>query len=201
MTNFIVAVTVLLSILALYNRDIMNKLIFNPYMITEHRQWYRFITAGFIHADWIHLAVNMLVLWSFGNVVESYFNAIFEEKGTFYYFLLYIGGLVISITPSYKRHMHNPGYNALGASGAVAAILFAAILFRPLDKIYLYGIIGIPGILVGVSYLFYSYYMDKKGGDNINHDAHLWGAVFGLIFTVLLKPTIFLNFLDQLTSF
>ena len=201
MTNAIVAITVLLSILALYNRDVMNKLIFNPYMITEHRQWYRFITSGFIHADWIHLAVNMFVLWSFGNVVERYYNAVFEDKGYFYYSILYLGGLIISITPSYKRNMHNAGYNALGASGAVAAVLFAAILFRPLDKIYLYGIIGLPGILVGVAYLAYSFYMDKKGGGVINHDAHLWGAVFGILFTVLLKPSIFLNFLDQLTSF
>ena len=179
----------------------MNKLIFNPYMITEHRQWYRFITSGFIHADWIHLAVNMFVLWSFGNVVEHYYNAVFEDKGYFYYSILYLGGLIISITPSYKRNMHNAGYNALGASGAVAAVLFAAILFRPLDKIYLYGIIGLPGILVGVAYLAYSFYMDKKGGGIINHDAHFWGAVFGIIFTVTLKPSIFLNFLDQLTSF
>ncbi len=201
MTNALVGITVLLSILAFYNSDVMARLIFNPYMVTERKQWYRFISSGFIHADWIHLAVNMLVLWSFGNVVERYFVSIFEEKGLFYYLLLYLGGLLISITPSYKRNMHNAGYNALGASGAVAAVLFAAILFRPLDKIYLYGIIGIPGILVGVSYLAYSYYMDKKGGGNINHDAHLWGAVFGLLFTILLKPTIFLHFLDQLTAF
>ncbi|HMT30159.1 MAG TPA: rhomboid family intramembrane serine protease [Bacteroidia bacterium] len=201
MTNAIVAITVLLSILAFYNGEVMNRLIFNPYMITERRQWYRFISSGFIHADWIHLAVNMLVLWSFGNVVEDYFVSIFEEKGLFYYFLLYIGGLAISITPSYKRNMHNAGYNALGASGAVAAVLFAAILFRPMDKIYLYGIIGLPGILVGISYLLYSYYMDKKGGDNVNHDAHLWGAIFGVVFTISLKPSIFLHFLDQLTSF
>ncbi|MBL0342018.1 MAG: rhomboid family intramembrane serine protease [Bacteroidetes bacterium] len=201
MTNVIVFITVLLSIIAFYNKEVMNKLIFNPYMITEHRQWYRFITSGFIHADWLHLAVNMLVLWSFGNVVERYYNGIFEEKGYFYYSLLYIGGLVISITPSYKRNLHNPGYNALGASGAVAAVLFAAILFRPLDKIYLYGIIGLPGIFLGLAYLAYSYYMDKKGGGIINHDAHFWGAVFGVLFTVLLKPSIFLHFLDQLTSF
>jgi membrane associated rhomboid family serine protease len=201
MTNALVAITVLMSIIAFYNSDVMARLIFNPYMVTERKQWYRFISSGFIHADWIHLAVNMLVLWSFGNVVERYFIAVFEEKGLFYYLLLYLGGLLISITPSYKRNMHNAGYNALGASGAVAAVLFAAILFRPLDKIYLYGIIGIPGILVGVSYLAYSYYMDKKGGGNINHDAHLWGAIFGLLFTILLKPTIFLHFLDQLTAF
>lgn len=200
-TNIIVFITVLLSIAAFYRHELMQRLIFNPYMITEYRQWYRFVTSGFIHSDWIHLLVNMLVLWSFGNVVEKYFVAIFEEKGIFYYVLLYLGGLIISITPSYKKHKHNAGYNALGASGAVAAVLFSAILFRPLDKIYLYGIIGLPGIFLGVAYLAYSYYMDKKGGDNINHDAHLWGAVFGIVFTIAMKPSIFLHFLDQLTTF
>jgi len=170
-------------------------------MITERKQWYRFVTSGFIHADWIHLIINMIVLWSFGNVVERYFNAIFEERGFFNYLMLYLGGLIISITPSFKKHMHNPGYNALGASGAVSAVLFSAILFQPMAKIYLYGLIGLPGILVGVAYLVYSYYMDKKGGDNVNHDAHLWGAIFGVVFTIALKPSITLHFLDQLTSF
>ena len=201
MTNIIVIITVVLSVIAFSSSELMHRLIFNPYMITERKQWYRFITSGFIHADWMHLIVNMLVLWSFGNVVERYYITIFEEKGLFYFILLYLGGIVISITPSFKRHQHNAGYNALGASGAVAAVLFAAILFQPLQKIYLYGIIGLPGILLGVAYLVYSYYMDKKGGDFINHDAHLWGAVFGIIFTIALKPSIFLHFIDQLTSF
>jgi len=200
MTNIIVFITVAISILAFYRDDIMAKFIFNPYMVSVRKQWWRFFTSGFIHADWIHLLINMLVLWSFGNVVEEYYAAIFEEKSGFYYFLLYFGGLLISITPSYKRNLHNAGYNALGASGAVAAIMFTAILFRPLDKIYLYGVIGFPGILIGVGYLVYSYYMDKKGGDNINHDAHFWGAVYGVIFTIALKPSIVLHFIDQLTG-
>ncbi len=201
MTNIIILITVVLSISALYNQQLMHKLIFNPYMITERGQWYRFLTSGFIHADWIHLLINMLVLWSFGNVVEQYYAAIFEEKASFYYLLLYAGGLIISITPSYTRHKHNAGYNALGASGAVSAVLFTAILFKPLDKIYLYGLIGLPGIVLGVAYLGYSYYMDKKGGGIVNHDAHFWGAIYGVLFTILLKPNIVLHFLDELTSF
>ena len=179
----------------------MRKLIFNPYMISARKEWWRFFTSGFIHADWLHLGINMLVLWSFGNVVEKYYQSVFEAQGTFYYLLLYFGALLIAITPSYKKNLHNAGYNALGASGAVAAVLFAAILFRPLDKIYLYDLIGIPGILLGVAYLVYSYYMNKKGGDFINHDAHMWGAIFGVVFTLALKPSILLHFIDQLTNF
>jgi membrane associated rhomboid family serine protease len=201
MTNFIVLVTVLVSIAALYNSSLMNRFIFNPYMVTERGQWYRFISSGFIHADWLHLLVNMFVLWSFGQVVEGYYRVLFDEKGFAYYSLLYIGALFVSIAPSYLRNKHNAGYNALGASGAVAAVLFAAILFRPLDKIYFYGLIGLPGIVVGIVYLVYSYYMNKRGGDFINHDAHFWGAVYGALFTIMIKPSIFLHFLDQLTQF
>ncbi|MFN5324339.1 MAG: rhomboid family intramembrane serine protease [Bacteroidota bacterium] len=201
MTTYILVLTVILSIASFYNRDLMARLIFNPYMIQVRRQWWRFFTCGFIHADWLHLGINMLVFWSFGQAVETYYGYVFEDKSVFYFILLYLGGIVISITPSYKKHLHNPGYNALGASGAVAAILFTAILFDPLKPIYLYGIISIPGIILGIAYLAYSYYMDKKGNDHINHDAHFWGAVFGVVFTLALKPTLFLHFIDKLTQF
>lgn len=200
-TQIITILTCIVSIAAFYNRDLMYRLIFNPYMISERGQWYRFFSSGFIHADWIHLLVNMIVLWSFGRIVEQYYSAVFEEKGEYYFVLLYLGGLLISITPSYKKHKHNAGYNALGASGAVSAVLFAAILFQPMEKVYLYGIIGLPGIFLGVAYLIYSYYMDKRGGDFVNHDAHFWGAVFGVLFTILMKPSIALYFIDQLTNF
>ena len=200
-TQIITILTCIVSIVAFYNRNLMYRLIFNPYMISEKGQWYRFFSSGFIHADWIHLIINMIVLWSFGQVVEQYYAAVFEEKGAYYFVLLYLGGLLISITPSYKKHKHNAGYNALGASGAVSAVLFAAILFQPMQKVYLYGIIGLPGIFLGVAYLIYSYYMDKRGGDFVNHDAHFWGAVFGVLFTVLMKPSIAIYFIDQLTAF
>ncbi len=201
MTNYIVILTVIVSLFAFSNKELMLRLIFNPYMVTEHRQWYRFITSGFIHADFIHLLVNMLVLWSFGRVVENDFTLIFGTQATYYFIVLYLGGIIISITPSYKRNKHNAAYNALGASGGVSSVLFAAILLRPLDKIYLYGIIGLPAIIMGVAYLAYSYYMDKKGGTHINHDAHFWGAVYGLLFPVLLEPKLAIFFIDQLTSF
>jgi membrane associated rhomboid family serine protease len=200
-TNLLVLLTVILSLISFSNQELMRRLIFNPYMVTEHKQWYRFISSGFIHADFMHLLINMIVLWSFGRVVENDFHAIFGQQASYYFILLYLGGLVISITPSFKRNKHNAAYNALGASGAVSAILFTAILLRPLDNIYLYGIIGIPAIILGVGYLVYSYYMDKRGGGAINHDAHFWGAVFGFLFTILLKPKLALYFIDQITGF
>ncbi len=201
MTLRIVVFTVLVSLAALYNREILRRLIFNPYVVLQRRQWYRFISAGFIHADYMHLGVNMLVLYSFGRAVEAYYAAVFPQYGTLYYILLYLGALLFSITPSYAKHKQDPGYNALGASGAVAAILFTAILFNPLNPVYFMGVLPLPGILVAVGYVAYEYYAGKKGGDNINHDAHLWGAGFGVLFTLVLKPGLLLTFFQQLVNF
>jgi membrane associated rhomboid family serine protease len=200
MTTYILAVTIILSITALNNEQVMRKMIFNPYLIQHKKEWFRFITSGFIHADWMHLIINMLVLYSFGGVVERYYNEVFDLKGEYYYGLLYFGGMLIAVAPSYAKHKNDPGYNALGASGAVSAVIFTAILFNPLQKIYLYGVVGLPGIVLGPGYLAYSYYMSKKGGDHINHDAHFWGAVFGVLFTILLKPSIALYFINEITG-
>ena len=201
MTILIVVVTVLISFLALNNDQVMRKLIFNPYQIQHRKEWYRVFTSGFIHADWMHLIINMLVLYSFGKAVEYYYNEVFEAKGTYYFLLLYFGALLVSVTPSYAKHKNNPGYNALGASGAVSAITFAAIVFNPMAKIYIWGIIGLPGIILGIIYIVYSWYMGKKGGDHVNHDAHLWGAVFGALFTILLKPALLMHFFEQIINF
>src|SRR5690242_20557703 len=124
-TVILVIANCLISFFAFQNTPLRQRLIFNPYVIHQRAQWYRFITSGFIHADWIHLLVNMFVLYSFGQMVEANYSDIFEEKGTYYYLLLYFGGLMISIAPTYAKQKDNPGYNALGASGAVAAVMFA----------------------------------------------------------------------------
>lgn len=201
MTNYLVASTSIISIIALNNDQVMRKMIFNPYQIQHRNEWYRFISSGLIHADWIHLIVNMFVLFSFGKAVEYYYEAVFAEKSTYYYLLMYFGGMLIAVTPSFNKHKNDPGYNALGASGAVSAVIFAAILFDPMSKIYIWGIIGLPGIVLGPVYLAYSWYMGKKGGDSVNHDAHFWGAVFGVLFTIALKPSLLIHFFNQLTNF
>lgn len=189
-----------MSLLAFKNENLRRKWIFNPYLVKEKKQWYRFITSGFIHADFMHLLINMLVFWSFGKAVESYFASIFEENATWYYLLLFFGALIISDLPTYQKHHNNPHYNALGASGAVSAVVFSSIVFAPMANIYLYGIIGLPGILLGVAYLIYSVYAGKKGGDYINHDAHLWGAIFGFGFTIILKPSLFIHFIESIKN-
>ncbi len=201
MTLTIIIVTVILSLVAFNNQEVMSKLIFNPYLVSSRKQWYRFFTAGFIHADFFHLFVNMFVLLSFGSAVERYFISVTGDSGKILFLIYYLIGLAVSVLPTYFRNKDNYLYNALGASGSVSAVLFSSIVFQPWSKIYLYGIIGIPGIVAGIAYLIFSNYMDKKGGDNINHNAHFWGAVYGFVFPITLSADVFPNFMDQLLRF
>jgi membrane associated rhomboid family serine protease len=198
-TTIVIAVTVFLSILGFYNQEIFNRCKFNAYDVRHANQWYRFFTYGFFHAGWFHLLVNMFVLYSFGLVVEKAFLYYFHSRYILYYLLLYVGALILSILPSYGKHRNNVFYNAIGASGAVAAIVFASILLEPDQKVYLFLIpFGIPAPVFGVLYLAYEFYMSKRGKDNIGHDAHFWGAIFGIVFTLANKPVIFTAFLQQL---
>jgi membrane associated rhomboid family serine protease len=199
MTLIIILITLIISISAFYNTDIFDKLKFNPYRTAHQKEVWRLLTYGFIHADWVHLGVNMFVLFSFGTLVFSYFDMVFPGNSTFYFLLLYLGGLLISAAPAFGKHKNNLYYNSVGASGAVSAILFSSIVFDPMNKIYLMFIpIGIPAILFGVLYLVYSAYMDKKGNDNIGHDAHFWGGIYGFVLTLILKPDLFNHFLYQI---
>jgi membrane associated rhomboid family serine protease len=200
MTLILLIITAIISIIAFSSPVVMRKLILNPWMVHNRKEYWRLITSGFIHADWMHLLINMFVLFGFGQAVEMYYEAYFGEKGTYYFTLLYLAAIIIANTPSQAKHKDNPHYNSLGASGAVSAILFAAILFAPWSKVYLFGVIGVPGIILGPLYLVLEYRMGKKGGSNINHDAHFWGALFGLIFTILLRPSIFMDFLIKLSD-
>jgi len=198
-TIIIIAITVIASLLAFYNRDIFSKLLFNPYSIYHHNQWYRFFSYSLIHANWPHLIINMFVLLSFGRAVEYAMQAYFSDKGILYYMLLYVGGIIFSVLFDFGRHKDNVYYNAVGASGAVSAVVFSSILFNPLGKIYFYFIpIGIPAVIFGILYLIYSAYMTKRGKDNVGHSAHFWGAIFGFAFTILLKPVLFMHFLEQI---
>lgn len=187
----IITITVVISLLAFNNNQIFRRLAFNAYDIKHFKNSYRFLSYALIHADWMHLLVNMWVLYSFGQVVEEYYVMYFGTKGILYYILLYVGGTALSTLPSYGKHKDDYSYTAVGASGAVSAVVFASIIFAPLSKIYLFPIpIGIPAIIFGVLYLFYSAYMGKKKIDNIGHDVHFWGAIFGFVFTIILKPSL-----------
>jgi len=200
-TIIIVVITAIVSVLAFNNRQLFRRLAFNAYDIKHFKNSYRFLSYALIHADWMHLIINMMVLYSFGRIVESYYDAVFGTKAILYYLLLYIGGIALSTLPSYGKHKDDYSYTAVGASGAVSAIVFASIVFDPLNKIYLFFIpIGIPAIIFGVIYLAYSWYMGKKNIDNIGHDVHFWGAIFGFAFTIVIKPALFIHFISVLTG-
>lgn len=200
-TIIIIAATVIVSLIAFSNRELFHKLAFSAYSIKHSKDSYRFLSYALIHADWIHLLVNMMVLYSFGRIVEAYYGFYFGTKGILYYLLLYLGGTALSTLPSYGKHKDNWNYTAVGASGAVSAVLFASIIFDPMSKIMIFPIpIGIPSILFGPLYLAYSWYMGKKNIDNVGHDVHFWGAIFGFVFTVILKPSLLGNLLAILTG-
>lgn len=148
----------------------------------------------------MHLFFNLFAFYGFGMAVESYYMGIFGDIGAFYFIMLYLGGIVVANAPSMAKHKDNHYFNSLGASGAVSAVIFAAILFQPWSKIYFFGIIGIPGIIFGPLYLFAEYKMGKQGGTGINHDAHYWGAIYGMLYSLALKPGLFLYFIDQLIN-
>lgn len=200
-TLILVIITVLTSLYAWKNQDILRKWIFNPYSVNEYNQYYRFITSGFIHNDFIHLLFNMLVFYMFGEQVEYIFTAIYGIAGKVIFVALYILGIIVSDIPTYLKHKNHAYYNALGASGGVASVLFSFILFDPAQKLYLYGLIGLPGIVWAALYILYSAYMGKKQGDNINHDAHLYGGLFGIVFTILVYPKVISHFIGQLSEF
>lgn len=199
--TLIIIATAIVSFLSFSNQELFRKLQYNPWLSFHRKEWYRLISHSFVHADMFHLIINMFVLWSFGRIVEAWFASLFGAKGLWFYVLLYFGGVLFASLPAMRKQRDNPAYNAVGASGAVSAVLFAAILLQPLSKIYLFFIpIGIPAFIFGPLYLFYEVYMDKRSGDHIAHDAHYFGAIFGLVFPIILEPGILMNFINQITN-
>ncbi|RIH65166.1 rhomboid family intramembrane serine protease [Mariniphaga sediminis] len=200
-TWLIIGTTAAVSFLAFQNVALMEKLQFNAAQIVHRKQYYRLISHAFVHVSWTHLIVNMLVLFFFGRNVENYFSYFFGNKGEFYFVILYLGGMLVSNVWSLIKHQNDYYYNAVGASGAVSAVLFTFIFLDPWEKLYLFAIIPIPGIVFGVGYLIYSYQMSKRKMDNVAHDAHFLGAVFGFVFPIILNPELFKRFIELLPNF
>ena len=196
-TYLITGITVVVSFICFNNRLLFDKLSLKPYRIVHAKEWYRIISHGFVHADWVHLFVNMFTFWSFGTYMESAFG--YLGLGTGGYLGLYFGGMVAASLYDLIRRRNDPYYVSIGASGAVSAVLFTSIFLDPWGKILFFAVLPIPGIVFGVIYLAYCQYMAKQTGDNINHNAHFYGAIYGLIFPMLLEPSLLHLFLSQLT--
>ena len=198
-TLIIILITVLVSVLCFRGILDINALKFNAYGVWHRGQWHRMLTYGLVHGSWGHLFFNMLTLYFFGTVVEQYFQAAFgSSSGIILYVVLYVSAIAVSTIGDLIKYRNAPGYNAVGASGAVSAVLFASILFEPKMGIYIYLVpIPVPGYIFAPLYLLYCWYMAKRNMDNIGHTAHFWGAVYGLLFPLVCRPDIFHHFLVQ----
>lgn len=187
------------SLYAWNNRDYYSKMVFHPVTVKTRKEWYRFLSSGFVHADYMHIAFNGLALYSFGRMVEYIYIQLFgAQGGMLLYVLAFLVGTAVSSIPAYLKNKENDFYYSLGASGGVSTVVFITIVFNPFGEISLFFLPGIPAIVFGVLYMAYSYVMSKKNVDNIGHDAHLWGALFGLLFVLLTYPVAYISMLEQI---
>jgi len=194
LTFLVIVLTALISILAFNNEKLKQRLLLYPAGMQQPGQWYRLLTAGFVHADYMHLLFNMITFYFFGGIVAQLLGG--ERM-----LLLYLTGIVVSCLPSMIKHRQNPAYRSLGASGGVAAVVFAMIYMAPWDKLYIFFAIGIPSIVFAVLYLVYTGYMAKQGRGVVNHDAHLWGALFGWVYVaIFLDPQHGLSFIKNILN-
>jgi membrane associated rhomboid family serine protease len=201
-TYIIIGLNLIASVYAWNNTEKLYSWMLNPYAVVHRKQYYRLITSGFIHNDWVHLIFNMITLYFFGSNMEYIFTYLYGGTGTFYYLILYFMGMLIADIPTIIKYRDQPNYNSLGASGAVSAALFASIIFDPTNKVCIFiPVFCIPGFIFGILYLLYTYYQGRRMADNINHDAHLYGALFGILFSVILRPSVVPNFFDQIFNY
>ena len=200
-TIIIIIITVITSIYGWNNPDRLSSWMMNPYMVKQKSQYYRFVTSGFIHSNYIHLAFNMITFYYFGDLIEQIFTNSFGSIGIIYFLILYFGGMVVGDIPTFIKFRENSNYNSLGASGAVSAVVFAAILFYPTVSLCLFFAICMPGFIFGILFLMYSYYQGRRMSDNINHDAHFYGAIFGIVCSIILEPAVVTSFFSQIVDY
>ena len=174
------------------------RLMLNPYTVFHQKQYYRLLTSGFVHNNSMHLFLNLLTLYFFGLAIEQIFGVAFSGVGVLLYIVFFITAIVVANVPTMLKYKNQPYYNSLGASGGVSALVLAFVLFDPLRDLCLYGLLCLPGYILGALFITYSVIMSKRNVDNINHDAHLFGALYGVIFTLLLRPQTLRTFIDAL---
>jgi len=196
----IVLITSLVSVYAFTNPLLAEQLSLKPMLVYHKFHVHRILTHSLVHADWVHLIVNMYVLYVFGEVCLNNLALYFGAKANLYFLELYLFSLIASSLLSVFKHRDNPYYTAIGASGAVMAVVFSTIFFYPWNKLWFFGVIPVPGILFGIIYLIYSVYMGKKNTDNIGHDAHFTGAIFGFLFPLIVDFRLLTIFLEKLLN-
>ena len=199
-TTIICILTCLVSIPAFSNPDWIFKLADRPYLVKRNKEYFRLISHAFVHGDWMHLLFNMLALYTFGTTVEMYYGAyISQTMGSTLFLMMYIISILAGSLPSYIKKSDNPEYLSIGASGGVAGVMFAFVIFNPWHIIYIY-FIPVPAIIGAVAYLVYSSWAARQQRDNINHDAHFYGAIAGFVTTIALNPSLLAEFIQKVLS-
>lgn len=186
--SLVFAVTIAASLLALYSAPgLIDRFVMRPYQVARGRQSETVFTSGFLHGDLGHLLFNMFTFFWFAFPLE-------RMLGSVRFVLLYTVGLALSSMCSVFKHRNNPGYATLGASGAISAVLFAYIVYQPTSTLIIFPIpIPIPAFLFAVGYVAYSYWAAQQQRGRINHDAHLCGAIGGVLFVLVTDPGAFLR--------
>lgn len=196
----IMGVTALVSMVAWQRDSLMETMMMSPSRIAAHGEYWRFLTSGFIHADFTHLFFNLFSFYFFGTQLEYIFSVIFPGLGPWVFLVFYLLGIIVADLPTFFKQKNNHYFNSLGASGAVSATIFAGIMFFPTEKIYLFGIVGIPGIIYAGLFTWYSIEMERRGRDFVNHSAHLYGGLFGVVFVTLTYPQVWISFVQQIKA-
>jgi membrane associated rhomboid family serine protease len=200
-TLLIILFTALVSYQGFNNYHLIDRWKHSPYRESSQKEWYRLLTSGFVHADWVHLLVNMFVLWSFGRLIENYIIGWYNPStGRLIFLLLYLANIILANIPTVFRQANNPGFASIGASGAVSGLLFMYILINPWATFGLMFVIPAPAVLVGIGYLIYSSWAANRGHGRIDHSAHFAGALAGMAMFILIHREVLNNFFSRLVS-
>ncbi len=201
-TYTFLAIIVVFSLYCFNSKDAMHKYMFHPYSIFHYKEHYRFLTHAFIHGDMMHLAFNCLTLYSIGlSLEEVYFPELFGDKlGKIYYVILFTGGIYAASITEYYRNKNNESYSSLGASGAISSVIFCWIIVAPKGELAFFFLPSMSGWIIGLILLGVSFYLIRRKkttdyNDNISHESHFWGAIFGLVFILIVKPSAYASFI------
>lgn len=194
-TLILIIITCAVSFTCFQQRQLLDELLFWPSGVAKGQYW-RLITHGFVHADIQHLLFNMITLFFFGRAIEQFFTLYIGAAG---FVLFYLGAIIVAMLPSALAHRHDRLYRSLGASGAVSAVLFAYVFMAPWSMIFVF-ILPVPAVVFAALYVGYSYYANEHGHDGINHSAHLWGAAYGVVFSLAMEPRLWNHFVNSLLT-